>query len=152
MSDPTYKLTQSVRTVTESKRLLLKLDRLLASSHTTTSDYKNLSKKLTAVQRQLLIEDLQDLDTTLSEPEAQKIISDIRNSIKKMPIATLELAFQSSDLFTEEITDTMKAIIKTPCLVQIKHNPTIGGGIVIYFQGRHHDYSLTDKFDEFSKV
>jgi F0F1-type ATP synthase delta subunit len=152
MSDPTYKLTQSVRSAAEVKRLLRSLDQIIASTHSTASRYENISKILTTSQRQLLIEDLQDRNTTLTEPDAENIISDIRNSIKKMPVATIELAFQPSADFTEEIADSINTITKTPCIIEIKHNPTIGGGVVIEFQGRHYDYSLGDKVNEISKV
>lgn len=152
MSNPNYKLTQSVRTVTEAKKLIRKLDRIIASIHSTTNLYDNISKIFTTTQRQLLIEDLQDTNTTLTEPAAHAVISDIRESIKKMPTATIELAWQPSAHFTEEIADNINTLAKIPCTLEIKYNPTIGGGIIIYFQGRQHDYSLSNKLNELSKV
>lgn len=152
MSDPSYKLCQSIRTATEAKRLLKNLDQIISSIHSTADRHANISKVLTTSQRQLLLEDLQNNNTTLAEPNAQSIISDIRRSIKKMPVATIELAFQPSAHFTEEIADNINTMTKTPCIIEIKHNPAIGAGIVVYFQGRHYDYSLSDKFNAISKV
>lgn len=152
MRDQNYRLSQSVRTTTEAKRLLKSLDQIISSIHSTTDHHENISKALTTSQRQLLLEDLQNNDTTLTEPNAEGIISDIRSSIKEMPVATIELAFQPSAHFTEEVADNINAMTKTPCIVEIKLNPTISGGMVIYFQGRHYDYSLNDKFNEISKV
>ena len=152
MNNSNYKLAQSVRTTTEAKQLIRKLDQVINNEHNTGSHHISISKILTTTERQLLLEDLKNKDITLTESNALSAISDIREAIKKMPVATVELAWHPSALFTEEIADSINTLAKTPCTLEMKYNTAIGGGLIIYFQGRQYDYSLSKKFDDLSKV
>ena len=75
--------------------------------------------------------------------------------LEKRPRVLLELAFEPTHTFIDELKAWLTKHGPTPCLLEWQMNPEVVGGVIVGWHGKRFDYSIAAKlntYDEFPEV
>jgi len=111
-----------------------------------------LSEKITkevSEDLRLIIENLEKSEMAKWSPnEKFYFFEKIKKELKKILLIKLEIAFEPSKNFLSKISKWLKENIQQDFVLKIIKNPQITGGLIIEYQGKYFDLSLSKKIDE----
>lgn len=83
--------------------------------------------------------------------EQRAFIEEIGNYLKKVPQVKTTLAFEPDDQFSAKLNDQISSLVGQRIILDIEVNHHIVGGVVLEYQGKHRDYSVEPKVDQYLK-
>lgn len=83
--------------------------------------------------------------------EQKAFIEELVSYLKKIPQVKITLAFEPDDLFTAKLNDQISNLVGQKIILDIDVNHHIVGGVVLEYQGKHHDYSVEPRVNSYLK-
>lgn len=83
--------------------------------------------------------------------EQKTFIEEIISNLRKIPQVKITLAFEPDDLFTSKLNDQISSLVGQKIILDIDVNHHIVGGVVLEYQGKHHDYSVEPRVNSYLK-
>jgi F0F1-type ATP synthase delta subunit len=85
---------------------------------------------------------------TKNNSELKKFFSSIIESIAKLPIMSLTIAFEPKEKTLQKLSEWFVMNVNKQAVFDIIVNPELLGGAAIDFNGKHMDFSIRPKFEE----
>jgi hypothetical protein len=85
------------------------------------------------------------------DSEQKQFIEDIIDYLRKVPQVKVTLAFEPDDLFTSKLNEEISAQSGQKVILDISVNHHIVGGLVLEYRGKHKDYSVEPKVNDYLK-
>ncbi|MAF81078.1 hypothetical protein CL628_03655 [bacterium] len=146
-----YAPVMSVHEAQAATRRLQQAGKTLHQAHGKPAS--RLASVLTEVEYQQLKTQLGDsLD---SMKPLEQALNGALAELEKRPRVLLELAFEPTHTFIAELKAWLTKHGPTPCLLELKMNPGVVGGVIVGWHGKRFDYSVGAKlntYDEFPEV
>lgn len=146
-----YTISKDIRTVQEANNFCAEIDSLLESFYQVGN--KNLDELLsssTGNSTSILIKKILSDNNILSSDfvSCEKLLSQVRNGVKKMKVVRITLAIDPTDEIISHISDWINRNLEANTLIDIDKDESILGGAVLSINGNYKDFSLKKILEE----
>ena len=107
--------------------------------------FQSISAKNADIIREILKKEHIDCK---NNKQAQDALNELIAKIKSLKIVKLYLAFSPSQNLTDDIFNWVSDKLGKGIILDIEEEPTILGGAIVEYNGKHIDYSLKKQIEE----
>ncbi|NTU46077.1 hypothetical protein HGA88_00430 [Candidatus Roizmanbacteria bacterium] len=133
-------ITELVQTVSEKNELFKQIERVSEFLYQSDSILNVIQKHVEFEFATQLVAYMHEHHIT-TPSGVEKVLQEIKNELKDRPVLQISLS-PATPLHSLELMKTwITTNVKQPVLLDIQHNPSIIGGLVLAFEGRYRDYS-----------
>lgn len=146
-----YDISKDIRTVQEANSFCSEIDGILESFYQVKN--KNLDELLsssTGNSTSILIKRLLS-ESNISASDfasCEKLLSQVRDGIKKMKVIRITLAIDPTDGIIARISDWINLNLEANTLIDIDKDESILGGAVLSINGNYKDFSLKKTLED----
>jgi|SRR5579884_2154011 len=140
-------LSPLIKTRNQAADLLVRLDAISAKIYENHFDLeKVLLEKLGSQNKDKFIDLLTENSINTASPsDLKNFIEKVKDTINKLPVMDLSLAFEPTEHTFEMISDWFSLNLKKQILLDIKVDRKLIGGATISFNGKHLENSILPK-------
>lgn len=91
---------------------------------------------------------VEGLEKIKLDPRNLSFWEDLERKLKNLDEIRLEIAFQPTDSFVENLSEWLKKELGRKIILDIKYNPKIVAGAIVEFKGKWADFSIAKEIDK----